>query len=92
MIQCDDDSLYTGISNNVARRLQQHASARGAKYFRGRRPQALVYLEEGHDRSTASRREAEIKKMQRVQKQQLIGQMADPVRLQQLSEVLNGTE
>lgn len=75
IIQCDDDSLYTGITNNMARRLDQHATARGAKYFRGRNPLAVVYLEEGHDRSTASSREAEIKKLRRQDKDALVASM-----------------
>ena len=72
MILCSDNTLYTGISKDVDRRVLQHASARGAKYFRARRPKRLVYLESGHSRSTASRREAVIKKMQRCDKLQLI--------------------
>lgn len=52
--------------------MQQHAGQQGAKYFRGRRPERLVYLEAGHDRSTASRREAEIKKLRREAKWRLI--------------------
>lgn len=72
MILCSDNSLYTGISNDVERRMLQHASQRGAKYFRGRQPELLVYLESGHDRSSASQREAVIKKLRRIDKQRLI--------------------
>ena len=72
IIHCNDGSFYTGISNNVDRRMQQHASQQGAKYFRGRRPEMLVYLETGHDRSSASRREAAIKRLRRPAKQALI--------------------
>ncbi|TCK17949.1 putative endonuclease [Thiogranum longum] len=72
MILCSDNSLYTGISNNAERRFQQHTSQRGARYFRGREPQHLVYLEGGHDRSSASRREAAIKKLRRSDKVRLI--------------------
>jgi putative endonuclease len=72
MILCSDNSLYTGISNDVERRMLQHANQRGAKYFRGRRPEQLVYLETGHDRSTASQREAAIKKLRRIDKERLI--------------------
>jgi putative endonuclease len=50
----------------------QHAGQRGAKYFRGRQPEQLVYLESGHDRSTASQREAAIKKLRRIDKERLI--------------------
>jgi putative endonuclease len=72
MILCSDNSLYTGISNDVERRMLQHARQRGAKYFRGRQPEQLVYLESGHDRSSASQREAAIKKLRRIDKQRLI--------------------
>jgi len=72
MILCSDNSLYTGISNDVERRMLQHAGQRGAKYFRGRQPEQLVYLESGHDRSTASQREAAIKKLRRIDKEHLI--------------------
>jgi putative endonuclease len=72
MIRCDDDSLYTGITDNVARRVMQHAGRRGAKYFRGRQPAQVVYLESGHSRRSAARREAAIKKMRRRTKDWLI--------------------
>jgi len=72
MVLCSDNSLYTGISNDVERRIVQHASQRGAKYFRGREPEHLVYLESGHDRSSASQREAAIKKLRRTDKETLI--------------------
>lgn len=72
IILCSDNSLYTGITTDIERRFRQHATGRGAKYFRGRQPLALVYLEKGHSRSSAGRREAEIKRMKRDEKQLLI--------------------
>lgn len=72
VIRCTDGSLYTGISTDVARRLAQHARGGGAKYFRGREPGAVVYLESGHTRSSASRREAQIKKLPARAKRELI--------------------
>ena len=72
MILCSDASLYTGITNNLARRVSQHSAGRGAKYFRGREPGPVVYLEKGHTRSSASRREATIKKLGPAQKRALI--------------------
>ncbi|MGR9013431.1 MAG: GIY-YIG nuclease family protein [Gammaproteobacteria bacterium] len=68
IILCSDDTLYTGISNDVARRFNQHADRQGAKYFRGRQPKQLVYVETGHDRSSASKREIVIKKLPRLEK------------------------
>jgi putative endonuclease len=72
IIQCSDNSLYTGITTDISRRFHQHATRRGAKYFRGRQPETLVYIEAGHNRVTASRREVEIKKLGRNEKLQLI--------------------
>lgn len=72
IIRCSDSSLYTGITTDMDRRLQQHTTGRGAKYFRGRQPKELVYLEAGHDRSSAARRELAIKQMSRAEKEQLI--------------------
>ncbi|WP_394753695.1 GIY-YIG nuclease family protein [Crenothrix sp.] len=72
IILCHDDSLYTGITTDVTRRYEQHATQQGAKYFRGRLPRQLVYTESDHTRSSASQREYAIKKLSRVQKLQLI--------------------
>ncbi len=72
IILCSDDSLYTGITTDFQRRFAQHASGRGAKYFRGRLPIEVVYQENGHTRSTAGRREVEIKTLTRAEKQILI--------------------
>ncbi len=73
IIRSDDNLLYTGITNNLARRWHAHLHRRsGAKFFRGRKPEQILYVEEGHDRSSASKREAVIKRLKRVQKSQLI--------------------
>jgi putative endonuclease len=72
IIRCSDDSLYTGITTDLQRRFDQHASGRGAKYFRGRRPLEVVYREGGHTRSAASRRELKIKDLERAGKDVLI--------------------
>ena len=73
MIQADNGSLYTGITTDVARRFQEHLSGKlGAKYFQGRKPKKVVYVEDGHDRSSASKREAEIKRLRREQKLVLV--------------------
>jgi len=73
MIEATDCSLYTGITTDVERRFSQHQSGRaGAKYFRGRSPERVVYIEGGHNRSTASIREAQIKKLSRERKLALV--------------------
>ena len=71
MIEACDGSLYTGITTDMERRWRQHHSGSGAKYFRGRTPRRLVYLEGGHDRSSASRREALIKRLSTDKKRAL---------------------
>jgi putative endonuclease len=72
ILLASDHKLYTGITNNMVRRWRQHASNKGAKFFYGRKPIALCYLENGHSRSSASKREYQIKNFKRSQKQQLI--------------------
>ena len=73
IIRASDNSLYTGITTDLERRLNQHQTGKGgAKYFRGRQACELVYTESGHSRSTASIREAQIKKMTRQQKDLLL--------------------
>jgi putative endonuclease len=73
IILASDDSLYTGITTDPSRRFREHASdKKGAKYFHGRKPVEIVYCESGHDRSSASKREAAIKLLDRSSKQRLI--------------------
>jgi len=74
MVECSDNTLYTGIAKELERRVTEHnESDKGAKYTRVRRPVRLVYSEEHPDRSTASKREYEIKKkMTRAEKLALI--------------------
>ncbi len=74
MILCSDASLYTGITTDIDRRFNQHAAGRGAKYFRGRSPQRVVFLETGHSRSSATRRELVLKKLSRTEKQALVSE------------------
>jgi putative endonuclease len=72
IICCSDTSLYTGITTDVARRFAEHASHKGAKYFRARSPLEVVFVEGGHTRSSASQREAFVKKLSRSEKMVLI--------------------
>jgi putative endonuclease len=73
-VQCSDTTLYTGIAVDVAKRIDEHNhSAKGAKYTKVRRPVKLLYTEPCEDRSSASKREYEIKKMSREKKLKLIG-------------------
>jgi len=73
ILRCSDDTLYTGITTDIQRRLEEHnSSAKGAKYTRSRRPVALIYTEEFEDRSSASKREYIIKRLSRAKKLALI--------------------
>jgi len=73
IVQCSDNTLYTGICVNIKYRLHQHNMLKsGARYTRSRRPVKLVYLETSTSRSLATRREYEIKQMNVKQKRALI--------------------
>jgi putative endonuclease len=72
ILKCSDNTLYTGITNNLEKRLDAHSQGIGAKYTRCRLPIRLVYVEEQPDRSAASKRELEIKSFSRAKKNQLI--------------------
>lgn len=71
-VQCADGSLYTGISNDVRKRIENHNSGNGAKYTKGRLPVKLVHTEKLSSKSEASIREAELKKLSRDNKIKLI--------------------
>ena len=73
ILRCSDNSLYTGVTTDLERRLKQHnENATGARYTRARRPVALAYAETAIDRSEAQRREAAIKRMSPAQKEAVI--------------------
>ena len=73
IVECADGTYYTGITTEVERRLNEHNySFKSAKYTRSRRPVKLVYVETSENRSTASRREVQIKKLSRKNKIELI--------------------
>ena len=72
MLRCADGTLYTGITKDVTRRIQQHNDGTGARYTRSRRPVKLVYQESQRSRSLALKREAAIKRLTRKQKLTMI--------------------
>jgi len=72
LLRCRDGSLYTGITNDLARRLAAHRAGKGSAYTRSRRPLRLVYRELARGRSAALRREAAIKRLTREEKLELI--------------------
>lgn len=79
ILECSDKTLYTGITKDVNKRLEEHNSnEKGAKYTKARRPVKLLYEESSLNRSTASKREYEIKKFTKLQKLQLIKKDTSP--------------
>lgn len=73
MLRCSDNSLYTGYTvDSVEKRVQVHNDSEGAKYTRSRLPVKLVYYEEAESRSQALKRELQIKKLTKKEKEQLI--------------------
>lgn len=79
IIETRTGKLYTGITNNLERRFQMHHQGKGAKYFRVDPPLFLVWNECKHTRSSASKREIEIKKWSRAKKLKLIEQSATKI-------------
>lgn len=72
MIECSDGSLYTGYTTDVARRFKQHQKGRGGHYTSSRTVMRIVHTEEYPDKSSALKREAEIKRWTREEKLRLI--------------------
>lgn len=68
ILRCKDGTLYTGMTDDIEKRLAAHEAGRGAKYTRGRAPLTLVYREDCADRSSALRREHAIKQLPRAKK------------------------
>jgi putative endonuclease len=68
ILECSDGTLYTGITTDVNRRLNQHNSGKGAKYTCGRRPVKLMTVSESGDKSEASKEECRIKQLTRKEK------------------------
>ncbi len=73
ILRCADDTLYTGITTDLQRRLAQHNRGTAAKYTRGRGPVTPVYWESVSNKGAALRRELEIKALSREEKLRLIG-------------------
>ncbi|MBC8588746.1 GIY-YIG nuclease family protein [Paratissierella segnis] len=72
IVKCSDNTLYTGYTIDIEKRLENHNSGTGAKYTRGRTPVELVYLEKYNTKGEALRREAFIKSLPRKKKFKLI--------------------
>ncbi len=73
MVRCSDGTLYTGVTNDIDKRVKTHNKGKGAKYTRGRLPVTLVYTEAHCDRSSAQKAESSIRGLRRDEKIELIG-------------------
>lgn len=72
ILECSDGTLYTGITDDLQRRLKAHMEGKGAKYTRGRGPLKLRYRETAADKSAALKRECAIKRLRKCEKLELI--------------------
>ncbi|MFC1787901.1 GIY-YIG nuclease family protein [Patescibacteria group bacterium] len=72
ILRCQDDSLYTGVTKDLDRRMKQHNSGSGAKYTRAHRPCRLVWSQSGLSESGAKKEEARIKKLSKNEKEKYI--------------------
>lgn len=88
LLECGDSTLYTGITNDVQRRLAMHQAGRGARYTRGRGPIRLLWQEPWPDRASASRRELEVKRLPRAAKLALVDPGAAEEAPEQVAEVV----
>lgn len=77
ILRCGDGTLYTGITDDLPKRLKAHREGKGAKYTRGRTPLELVYQELCEDKSQALRREIKIKRLSRMEKLELIAAVSE---------------
>ena len=71
MLRCGDGTLYTGITDDIAKRLSAHQAGKGAKYTRGRGPLELVYTQQLSDKSEALKREYALKQLKKSEKEKL---------------------
>jgi len=74
ILECSDDSYYVGITNNLESRVSEHNEGRGSAYTAARRPVRLLWYEEHETRSSATKREREIKRWKRARKEALIAE------------------
>lgn len=72
LVRCADNSLYTGITLDISKRIAAHSSGKGSRCLRGKLPVTLVYQEARSGRSSALKREAQIKRLSRREKEALI--------------------
>lgn len=77
ILKCSDETLYTGWTTNIEKRIEKHNKGKGAKYTSGRRPVSLEYFEKFKTKQEAMKREYEIKKLSRDKKLKLIAESSE---------------
>ena len=77
LLRCSDGSLYTGITNDLPKRLKAHAAGKASKYTRSRLPVRLVMSEPQRSKSAALKRELAIKRLRRAEKDRLVAKQAN---------------
>jgi putative endonuclease len=92
ILLCNDGSYYTGITNNLEKRINTHNLKKGAKYTRGRTPVVLLASWEYQTKSEVLKREIEIKKMSKKEKEELIKTASTPELLCEIYKKKNGTK
>lgn len=79
LLRCNDNSLYAGVTTDIQRRVTEHNNSKlGAKYTRARRPVSLAYLEAADNKSSACKREYQIRHFTKVKKEQLVSRYQAP--------------
>ncbi|ALO35929.1 endonuclease [Colwellia sp. MT41] len=72
-LRCNDNSLYAGVTTDIQRRIAEHNNSKlGAKYTRARRPVSLAYLEAADNKSSACKKEYQIRHLTKAKKEQLV--------------------
>lgn len=91
ILKCESNMLYTGITTNVSKRLTKHVRGLGAKFTVSYKPQQLMYLETGFNRSEALKREYEIKQLSKSEKENLINNLRSKTKnkIEQINETIN---
>jgi putative endonuclease len=77
ILRCSDQTLYTGITNNLDKRFQAHQAGKGAKYTRGRGPFKVTYIENFQTKNAAAKREAAVKRLSKASKLKLISSLSE---------------
>lgn len=72
IVECNDGTYYTGVTNNLENRIKTHNKGKGAKYTKARLPVELIWFDVCEDKSNALKREIEIKKLTRKKKEELV--------------------